>query len=332
MHKKSVRWTAALCAAGLMLAGCGPVAGDSGTEKIRLMVWSPSEDQSKDSGQWLQTCCENFAALHPEASADVFMYANDTLTTMTDANALAKFGGIYMDGFRFDLMGLLDTGLMQRIRAALDARYGRGEKLVFGEPWAAGPTACKRGTRLADKKSLPALDPEIGAFCDAVRDAVKGSVQHTRSAGFVNGGRGKEGAVAHSLTAWCPGGRGFHTAAPTQTITYVSCHDDVTLWDKLVDTLDPRRRYDEGTPRVLRVETPAPRCVTALLDNTGGRWGQLYLVYNASGQAYTCTPDGEDWQCLADGKTTFGWQQSQTAPTFTAAPGTALILGKPSQL
>lgn len=121
MHKKSVRWTAALCAAGLLLAGCGPVAGDSGVEKIRLMVWSPSEDQSKDSGQWLQTCCENFAALHPEwditfvygvsdeasaagavaqdpeASADVFMYANDTLTTMTDANALAKFGGIYAE-------------------------------------------------------------------------------------------------------------------------------------------------------------------------------------------------------------------------------------------
>ena len=121
MHKKSVRWTAALCAAGLLLAGCGPLAGDSGAEKIRLMVWSPSEDQSKDSGQWLQTCCENFAALHPEwditfvygvsdeasaagavaqdpeASADVFMYANDTLTIMTDANALAKFGGIYAE-------------------------------------------------------------------------------------------------------------------------------------------------------------------------------------------------------------------------------------------
>ena len=121
MHKKSVRWTAALCAAGLLLAGCGPVVGDSGAEKIRLMVWSPSEDQSKDSGQWLQTCCENFAALHPEwditfvygvsdeasaagavaqdpeASADVFMYANDTLTVMTDANALAKFGGIYAE-------------------------------------------------------------------------------------------------------------------------------------------------------------------------------------------------------------------------------------------
>lgn len=121
MHKKSLRLATGLCAAGLLLAGCGPVSGDSGVEKIRLMVWSPSEDQSKDSGQWLQTCCENFAALHPEwditfvygvsdeasaatavsqdpdASADVFMYANDTLTTMTDANALAKFGGIYAE-------------------------------------------------------------------------------------------------------------------------------------------------------------------------------------------------------------------------------------------
>ena len=121
MHKKSLRLATGLCAAGLLLAGCGPVSGDSGAEKIRLMVWSPSEDQSKDSGQWLQTCCENFAALHPEwditfvygvsdeasaagavaqdpeASADVFMYANDTLTIMTDANALAKFGGIYAE-------------------------------------------------------------------------------------------------------------------------------------------------------------------------------------------------------------------------------------------
>lgn len=85
------------------------------------MVWSPSEDQSKDSGEWLQNTCEEFAKLHPEwditfvygvadeataatqvaqdpeASADVFMYANDTLTTMTDANALAKFGGKYRE-------------------------------------------------------------------------------------------------------------------------------------------------------------------------------------------------------------------------------------------
>ena len=102
------------------LTGCGNGSGgDAAQEKIRLMVWSPSEDQSKESGEWLQTMCESFAeenpqwditfvygvadeataanqvSQDPEASADVFMYANDTLTTLTDANALAKFGGKY---------------------------------------------------------------------------------------------------------------------------------------------------------------------------------------------------------------------------------------------
>ena len=103
------------------LTGCGNGSDNGGTEKVRLMVWSPSEDQSKDSGEWLQTCCEAFAEEHPEwditfvygvmdeasaagqvsqdpeASADVFMYANDTITTLTDAKALAKIGGIYRD-------------------------------------------------------------------------------------------------------------------------------------------------------------------------------------------------------------------------------------------
>ena len=119
------RGLALLLTAGLLagLTGCDAAGGEGGdgAEKVRLMVWSPSNDQSKDSGEWLQTMCERFADEHPEwditfvygvadeasaagqvsqdpeASADVFMFANDTLTTMTDANALAKFGGKYRD-------------------------------------------------------------------------------------------------------------------------------------------------------------------------------------------------------------------------------------------
>lgn len=115
---------AALCMTAVLavtgFAGCsGGIDGEK--ESVRLMVWSPSENQSKDSGEWLQNTCEDFAELHPEwditfvygvadeasaaiqvaqdpeASADVFMYANDTLTIMTDANALAKFGGKYRE-------------------------------------------------------------------------------------------------------------------------------------------------------------------------------------------------------------------------------------------
>lgn len=105
-----------------MFAGCSGETESAGEkEKVRLVVWSPSEDQSKDSGEWLQTMCEQFADDHPEwditfvygvadeataadqvaqdpeASADVFMYANDRLTTLTDANALVKFGGKYRE-------------------------------------------------------------------------------------------------------------------------------------------------------------------------------------------------------------------------------------------
>ena len=123
--RKKLSAALALTLAGASLAGLlSGCSGNSGTENVRLMVWSSSEDQSKDSGEWLQTCCEKFAEMHPEwditfvygvadeataagtvsqdaeASADVFMFANDTLTTLTDAGALAKFGGKYADEIR----------------------------------------------------------------------------------------------------------------------------------------------------------------------------------------------------------------------------------------
>ena len=113
---------AALMTAGLAvtgLTGCGSDA--DGVEKVRLMVWSPTADQSKDNGEWLQTCCEAFAEEHPEwdidfvygimdeasassqvgqdpdASADVFLYSNDGIAWLTDSKAAAKFGGKYRE-------------------------------------------------------------------------------------------------------------------------------------------------------------------------------------------------------------------------------------------
>jgi len=82
----------------------------------------------------------------------------------------------HMDGFRFDLMGLLDVELMNRIQAALDARFGPGEKLVYGEPWGAADGVPRPGTRLCSKEHLKDLSPRIAAFCDNTRDAVKGNV------------------------------------------------------------------------------------------------------------------------------------------------------------
>lgn len=149
MKKRAV----SLLLAGLMtlglavtgLTGCGD--STDGKESVRLMVWSPQGDQSKEKGEWLQTCCNAFAEEHPEwditfvygvadeassagqvsqdaeASADVFLYANDNLTTMTDAEALVKFGGVYRDEIE-----------ATNSQASLDSVTMDGE--VYGIPFA----------------------------------------------------------------------------------------------------------------------------------------------------------------------------------------------------
>ena len=163
MQGKLARAAAALCVGALLLTGCGGTENAQQTkEKVRLMVWSPSEDQSQSSGQWLQTCCERFAEMHPEwditfvygvadeasaatavaqdpeASADVFLYANDTLTTMTDAKALAKFGGKYADELKAtNSETLLDSltldGYIYGVPFTTNTWYMYYDKRVFSE-------------------------------------------------------------------------------------------------------------------------------------------------------------------------------------------------------
>ena len=137
----------------------------------------------------------------------------------------------HIDGFRFDLMGLLDTRLMNRIRSSLDARYGKGEKLVFGEPWSASSTHIKAPYMPAVQDNMALLDENIGIFCDKTRDAIKGPVFYAQGAGFVNGGQGLEQTLLSGTRGWCQ--PGIPMRAPSQVINYVSSHDNRTLWDRL---------------------------------------------------------------------------------------------------
>ena len=187
----------------------------------------------------------------------------------------------HMDGFRFDLMGLLDTELMNAVQAALDQRFGPGEKLVYGEPWGAAGSSVRPGTVLCTKDNLRRLNPNIGAFCDNTRDAVKGSLWDAGMTGFVNGGGLRAEALRPCLCGWSEGWGAF-VQAPSQTITYLSCHDDWTLWDKLVYTLDPEKRFSEGNDAVLQSNFLA----AALLFSCQGR---LFLH---AGEEFGRTKDG----------------------------------------
>lgn len=79
------------------------------------------------------------------------------------------------------------------------------------------------------------LDCEIGMFCDDTRDAIKGHVFEAEIPGFVNGANGFGRKILNSVRAWSTDGRNVKSAK--SVITYVSAHDNWTLWDKLEKTI-----------------------------------------------------------------------------------------------
>lgn len=155
----------------------------------------------------------------------------------------------HLDGFRFDLMGLLTVELMNRIRRELDEEFGRGEKLLYGEPWGADHSPMEAGARAALKENIRYLDEGIGIFCDDTRDLIKGNAFYGEDPGIVNGGSGLEEQLLHAVTGWRDGGTDFTPKSCAQIINYVSAHDNFTLWDKLVLSMhgesDFAERYED---------------------------------------------------------------------------------------
>ena len=142
----------------------------------------------------------------------------------------------HIDGFRFDLMGLLTVELMNRIRKELDEEFGKGEKLLYGEPWRATESPMEEGTHAALKSNVRLLDEGIAMFSDDTRDVVKGHVFFEEIPGFVNGGKDLEEKLLGAVTGWCNNADDaeFKPLSCAQIINYVSAHDNFTLWDKLV--------------------------------------------------------------------------------------------------
>lgn len=145
----------------------------------------------------------------------------------------------HLDGFRFDLMGIHDIETMNQISAEL--RKIDPTIFIYGEGWTAGSTPLPAEDQ-ALKANTYKLD-KIAAFSDDLRDGLKGSVFQEKEGGFASNRPGlkesiKFGVVAstqhpqvnyeavnYSKAPWA--------AEPYQTISYVSCHDNNTLFDKL---------------------------------------------------------------------------------------------------
>jgi pullulanase len=126
-----------------------------------------------------------------------------------------------VDGFRFDLMGLIDQetlDLIARELRALDPNI-----LIYGEPWAGGVTPIEINGKGKQRGRGWAV------FNDHFRDALKGNVFNARATGLV-----QSGANVSAVKLGVRGSIDDFTDAPLETINYIECHDNHTLWDRLV--------------------------------------------------------------------------------------------------
>ena len=154
----------------------------------------------------------------------------------------------HIDGFRFDLMGLYDVDTMNAARAALDALPGGRDILMYGEPWQGGGSQLHRYE--ANKANLAMLNERIGIFCDDTRDAIKGGCFNAREPGYAEGKPGSFWDVGGAVAAWCRSDR-LPPHAPSQIVSYVSAHDNFTLWDKLLCVRYERPEFTASDPVAL---------------------------------------------------------------------------------
>ena len=156
----------------------------------------------------------------------------------------------HFDGFRFDLVGLLDVDTINEIVSEVHKRHPN--VIFYGEGWSLDTVLTK--PCLLAVQSNAKLTPGFAYFSDNIRDALRGSVFISDALGFVTGEKATELGLESSFSGmpeWCP--------APTQTVNYVSCHDNNTLYDRIA-LATPKETF-EG--RVGMNKLAAAFCLTA---------------------------------------------------------------------
>ncbi|SCX98787.1 type I pullulanase [Butyrivibrio sp. INlla14] len=131
----------------------------------------------------------------------------------------------HIDGFRFDLVGLLDVDTVNEIVSEVHKTHP--DVIFYGEGWSMNTDVTKDNITMATQQ-LSDRTPDFAYFNDNIRDGLKGSVFNTSETGWASGSKNAERAMAASFLAtetW--------SKNPSQIIQYASCHDNNTLYDRI---------------------------------------------------------------------------------------------------
>ena len=131
----------------------------------------------------------------------------------------------HIDGFRFDLVGLIDVDTINDLVASVRAKHPN--VIFYGEGWSMSTEMTKPDMAMATQYNAWQT-PNFAYFSDTFRDLLRGCVFDDRAYGYVAGAQGQEELVRRCFMGhpdWCP--------SPTQTVNYASCHDNMSLFDRL---------------------------------------------------------------------------------------------------
>lgn len=149
----------------------------------------------------------------------------------------------HVDGFRFDLLGLIDTPTVAELTKELREEVYSG-MLIYGEPWTGGESPLQEKTLKGSQRGKG-----FAVFNDHFRGAIKGD-SDGEGPGFATGAWDKEGEIVQGVR----GAIYDFTTAPSESINYVTAHDNLNLWDKVITVRRLRGRcgfpdWDQGQPR-----------------------------------------------------------------------------------
>ena len=156
----------------------------------------------------------------------------------------------HIDGFRFDLVGLIDTVTVNSLMTEVHKTHPH--VVFYGEGWDMETTLSKK-VLLTTKDNASAV-PGFAFFSDTIRDLLKGSVFDNTTPGFVTGVPASDADLWRcfmGIPAWCP--------SPLQTVNYVSCHDNNTLIARIALST-PKATQEE---RIRMNNLAAAFCLTA---------------------------------------------------------------------
>lgn len=167
-----------------------------------------------DEGYSNGSCCGNDTA---SERSMVRKYIVDSVKYWADE--------YHIDGFRFDLVGLIDVQTLQSIIKTVHASHP--DVIFYGEGWHMNTRLTKPGYELATQSNAGSL-PGFSFFNDSIRDLIRGSTFESTAPGFVTGAYSNR-----DLLDSCFLGAPSWATEPYQSINYVSCHDNHTLFDRI---------------------------------------------------------------------------------------------------